>query len=163
MYKYSNIYEKSSDHVFCHTRPLYLQFALAVGWKWPVLLTYVSSFYRYRIYLVFLMLNLWLSDLNDQIIRLAKLRITFWHCENSWLNQNIFNFLKSTFHTSFQLDSNQQIAQFGIYQSVRNLNITKIVPLNATNAILQIFIGKLSIFSPISFLGIIDEKLQLVV
>ena len=60
---------------------------------------------------------------------------------------------------SFQLDSNQQIAQFGIYQSVRNLNITKIVPLNATNAILQIFIGKLSIFSPILFLGIIDKKL----
>ena len=74
-----------------------------------------------------------------------------------------FQLFKSTFHTSFQLDSNQQIAQFGIYQSVRNLNITKIVTLNATNAILQIFIGKLSVFSSISFLGIIDEKLELVV
>ena len=40
---------------------------------------------------------------------------------------------------SFQLDSNQQIAQFGIYESVRNSNIRTIVPRNATNAVLQIF------------------------
>lgn len=40
---------------------------------------------------------------------------------------------------SFQLDSNQQITQFGIYQSVRNSNIRTIVTLNATNTVLQIF------------------------
>ena len=39
----------------------------------------------------------------------------------------------------FQLDYSQQIAQFGIYESVRNSNIRTIVPRNATNAVLQIF------------------------